>query len=91
MHDAHSALYVRLRREAFATLAGDFEVGFFPFMIVCHTVSVVEGCGSNIAAQTAMKVWMGKGCRGKLLAEAALPLSYCPYAGADRIRTNNMR
>jgi hypothetical protein len=64
MDNAHAALHLRLGREAFATLAGDFEVGFFPFMLMCHTASVVEGCGWIIAAGAAMKLQMGKGRRG---------------------------
>jgi hypothetical protein len=63
MDDAHATLYLRLGRESFATLAGDFEVGFF-FMFVCHTTSVVEGCGLIIAARAAIKLQMGKGRRG---------------------------
>jgi len=37
---------LRFGREALASLAGDFEVRFLPFLIVVrHTDSVVEGCG----------------------------------------------
>ena len=46
MHHSHAAFHLRLRRETFATFAGDFEVGFVPFMrVLFHTASKVEGCG----------------------------------------------
>ena len=56
MNDADTAFHLRLGWETFASLAGDFEVGFFPIMcVVCHKVSVVEGCDSSTAALAAMK------------------------------------
>ena len=46
VNDADSAFHLRFGRETFASLASDFEVGFFAIIcVVCHTVSVVEGCG----------------------------------------------
>ena len=44
MNDADAALDLRFGRESFATFAGDFEVGFVPFMCVLfHKASIVEG------------------------------------------------
>jgi hypothetical protein len=46
MNNAESAFHLCLGRETFASLAGDFEIGFFSMLVVvCHTASVVDSCG----------------------------------------------
>jgi hypothetical protein len=64
MDQAHSSLYARFGREAFATLAGNFELRVFRFIsVLCHTASVIMGCscGIEFAARAASKNADGQG------------------------------
>jgi hypothetical protein len=77
MNHAQAFPHLRFGREPFASLAGDFKIGFVrDVTVVCHTASVLRVAVDSSRHATRRKVDGQENAVELLLSEAALPLSY---------------